>query len=210
MWYNYHMETKKILNFKKFMSTGTLTVFDIDETLFYTTAKILVKKDNAVIKSLSNQEFNTYSLKPGESFDFAEFGNAEKFYNESKPINKMLDKAKRILNSIKINPFNKVIIVTARANFDNKEKFLDTFRVHGLDIDKIRVERAGNITDIKNTAVKKYVIIRNYVMTGQFSRVKLFDDSMENLVVFLKLKNEFPEVTFEAYFVEHDGSVKKI
>jgi hypothetical protein len=204
------MVNKSILSFKKFVSTGTLTVFDIDETLFYTTAKILVKKDGGVVKSLSNQEFNTYSLKQGESFDFAEFGNAEKFYNESRPIKKMLDKAKAILNSIKINPDNKVIIVTARADFDNKEKFLETFRVHGLDIDKIRVERAGNITDIKNTAIKKYVIIRNYVATGKFSRVKLFDDSMENLVVFLKLKNEFPEVVFDAYFVEHDGSVKKL
>lgn len=204
------METKRILNFKKFMSTGVLTVFDIDETLFYTTARVLVVKDGVVIKSLSNQEFNTYSLKTGESFDFTEFGNAEKFYRESRPIHKMLDKVKMILNSIRINPLNKVIIVTARANFDNKERFLDTFRLHGLDIDKIRVERAGNITDIKNTAVKKYIIIRNYVTSGQFSRVKLFDDSMENLVVFLKLKAEFPEITFEAYFVEHDGSVKKV
>jgi hypothetical protein len=204
------METKRVLNFKKFMSTGTLTVFDIDETLFHTTAKILVKRGDETVRSLTNQEFNTYSLKPGESFDFAEFGNAEKFYSESRPIHRMLDKAKRILNSIKINPLNKVIIVTARANFDNKERFLDTFRAHGLDIDQIRVERAGNITDIKSTAVKKYVIIRNYAATGQFSRVKLFDDSMENLVVFLKLRQEFPEIIFEAYFVEHDGSVKKV
>lgn len=202
--------SKTLLTFKKFMSSGTLTVFDIDETLFYTTAKIAVKKDGEFIKSLSNQEFNTYSLGSGETFDFSEFGDAEKFYRESRPITKMVDKAKALLNSTKINPENKVIIVTARADFDNKERFLDTFRAHGIDIDKIRVERAGNITDIASTAVKKYIIIRNYVLTNKFNRVQLFDDSIENLSVFMRLKSEFPEITFAAYFVAHDGSIKKV
>ena len=34
---------------------------------------------------MSNSEFNTYKLKPGQKFDFKEFKNAKKFRNESKP-----------------------------------------------------------------------------------------------------------------------------
>ena len=203
-----------MMTFKQYVteaaSTGTLTVFDIDETLFHTTAQIRVVRDGKPTRTLSNQEFNTYSLQPGETFDFKEFNDAEKFYNESKPIARMLNKAKSILNSVKLNSQNRVIIVTARADFDDKKRFLATFRKHGFDIDQVRVERAGNIRDIESSAVKKYVIIRNYILTNQFSRVRLFDDCAENLTVFLKLQKEFPKLAFEAYFANADGSVRRV
>ena len=201
-------------NFKEYLNeqykNGGLTIFDIDDTLFHTTAKIGVVKDGKKIKDLSNQEFNNYKLKDGETFDFDQFKDAVKFNAESKPIGKMLDKAKIILKNSQKNPFSKVIIVTARSDFDDKEIFLDTFRKHGLDIDKIRVERAGKIGDIHDVAFKKVVIIRNYLLTKQFARVRLFDDSMSNLRAFLKMKNDFPNVSFEAYFAKPDGSVNVI
>ena len=50
-----------------------LTIFDIDDTLFHTTAQIKVMKDGKVVQSLTNQEFNNYKLQPGEEFDFGEF-----------------------------------------------------------------------------------------------------------------------------------------
>ena len=40
-----------------------LTVFDIDETLFHTKAKVRVKKGRKVVKVLNNIEYNT-SLIP--------------------------------------------------------------------------------------------------------------------------------------------------
>jgi hypothetical protein len=189
---------------------GGLTIFDIDDTLFHTTAQIAVIKNSKKIKSLTNQEFNTYKLGAGESFDFDEFKDAAKFNAESKPIGRMLDKAKAILKNSKRNPLSKVIIVTARNDFDNKELFLDTFRKHGLNMDNIRVERAGKIGDIADVAFKKVIIIRNYLLTKQFSRVRLFDDSMANLKAFAKLKAEFPSIKFEAYFAKPNGSVNSV
>jgi hypothetical protein len=203
-----------MLKFKEYLEEqykdGGLTIFDIDDTLFHTTAKIAVVKNGKKVKELTNQEFNTYKLQPGESFDFSQFRDAVKFNAESKPIGKMLDKAKAILRNIENKPNSKVIVVTARANFDNKEIFLNTFRKHGFDMNKVRVERAGNITDVHDVAFKKVIIIRNYLNTKQFSRVRLFDDSMANLKAFLKLRSEFPEVKFEAYFAKSDGSIRTI
>ena len=190
--------------------TGSLTIFDIDDTLFHTTAQIAVKKDGKVIRKLTNNEFNTYTLKAGEEFDFSEFRDAHKFYHESKPIQRMMAKAKAILaNSVK-NPNSKVVIITARANFDDKDKFLATFRKYGFDIDKVRVERAGNIEGEFIPAFKKAIIIRNYLNTKQYSKVRLFDDSMSNLKEFLRLKTEFADVTFEAFFANPDGSIRTI
>jgi hypothetical protein len=207
-------EVNRMESFKDFLSEenklGRLSIFDIDDTLFHTTAQIALVKDGKVIKKLSNQEFNTYSLKSGESFDFDEFRDAEKFNKESKPISRMMDRAKAILSHSSKNPLSKVIVVTARANFDNKEVFLNTFRKHRFNIDKVRVERAGNINDISAAADKKFVIIHNYLKTGQFDRVSLFDDAISNLTKFLQLKQLFPKIKFEAYFVSHDGSIKLI
>jgi hypothetical protein len=189
---------------------GGLTIFDIDDTLFHTTAKIAVIKDGKVIKQLSNQEYNNYTKSPGESFDYSEFRDAEKFYHESKPIARMMDKAKVILKNSENNPNSKVVIITARNDFNDKERFLSTFRKHGFDIDKVRVERAGKISGEFIPAFKKVIIIRNYLNTKKFSRVRLFDDSMSNLKEFLKLGKEFPNVKFEAFFANPNGSIKTI
>ena len=53
-------------NFKTFLEEAQgkgLTIFDIDETMFITKAKVKVVKDGKVIKKLDNQEFNTYKKK---------------------------------------------------------------------------------------------------------------------------------------------------
>ena len=204
-----------MLNFNEFLQEERnlhpeLTVLDIDDTLFHTTAQIAVIKDGETIKKLTNQEYNTYNLEKGETFDFTEFRDADKFYHESKPITRMMEKAKAILSNSLKNTLNKVIIVTARANFDNKDKFLATFRKHGFDIDKVRVERAGNIDDIHVGADRKYIIIRNYLKAANYGKVRLFDDAMANLKVFLKLQTEFPDTKFEAYFVKPDGSITTV
>lgn len=188
---------------------GGLTIFDIDDTLFHTTAMITVNKDGKPVNKLTNQEFNTYKLKPGESFDYSEFRSAKKFH-ESKPITRMLEKAKSIIRNVQNNPLSRVVVITARANFDNKNLFLQMFQKHGIDTNTVRIERAGNIDDVEDVAAKKYVIIYNYLNTKQFSRVRLFDDSMANLRTFLKLKTRFPGVSFEAYYAKPDGSVRLV
>ena len=202
-----------MITFKEYITEEEiriLTVFDIDDTLFHTTAQIAIVKDGKVIKKVTSQEYNSYTLNAGEKFDYSEFHDADKFYKESKPIGRMLTRAKAILSDSIRNPLNKVIIITARANFDNKEKFLSTFTKYGFDINKVRVERAGNITDVTVPGIKKYIIIRNYLNATNYAKVRLFDDSMINLNIFLRLHREFPKTSFEAYFARPDGSIKRI
>ena len=117
-------------NFKTHLEEAAgkgLTIFDIDETMFITKAKVHVVKNGKIVKKLDNQEFNTYKKKPGEEYDYGEFKNAEVFQKTSTPIARMINKVRAILkNATKAG--SKVIIVTARPNFDNKKTFLDTFR----------------------------------------------------------------------------------
>lgn len=199
---------KRLSRFRKFVGSGTLTIFDIDETLFHTKAKVAVVKDGKVVRMLDNQEFNTYKRKPGEEYDFREFKSAEVFRKTSIPVVKMIEKAKAIVKAKK-NPHSRAIICTARADFDDKNVFLQTFRDHGLPIDDMYVERAGNLA-IDSSAEAKKVVFRKYLNTQNYIKTRLYDDAMSNLKAFLDLQKEYPNVTFEAWFVNHDGSVKRI
>lgn len=194
--------------FKEFIGTGTLTIFDIDETLFHTKAKVKVVKGGRVVRELDNQEFNTYERKPGEEYDFGQFKNAEYFRKTSVPVEKMIDRARKVVKA-KGNPHSKAIICTARADFDDKEMFLQTFRDHGIDIDQMHVERAGNL-NIDSSAEAKKVVFRKYLNTKNYIKTRLYDDAMSNLKAFLSLKDEYPAIEFEAYFVKPDGSIRKI
>ena len=190
----------RALDFVKKKPAKTLTIFDIDDTLFHTTAKIKVVKDGKVIRTLTNQEFNNYELQPGEEFDFGEFRDAKKFAQESEPIEHMMDELKTILDHSK----GTVIMLTARADFDDKQTFLKTFTDHGIDMSQIHVHRAGNLPGDAIPAEKKAVWVRRYLDTDKYNQVSLYDDSMSNLRVFKSLKKEYPDVDFDAYYITPD------
>lgn len=185
----------------------SLIIFDIDDTLMHTTAQVKVIKDGKVIKTLNNQEFNNYTLKPGEEFDFGEFRNAEKFNRESKPIQPMVNKLKTILDNI---GRAKVIMLTARADFDNKDLFLKTFSDLGIDMNKVHVHRAGNLPGDDLPAEKKAIWVRKYLNTNQYDHVRLYDDSITNLRVFKNLKDEYPDIDFQAYYVGPRGETNTV
>lgn len=184
-----------------------LVIFDIDDTLLHTTAKIRVVKDGKTVRKLSNQEFNNYKLGPGEEFDFGEFENAEKFNRESKPIEPMIRKLKTLLAH---SGQSKVIMLTARADFDDKDLFLKTFKDLGIDMSRVHVHRAGNLPGSDIPAEKKAVWVRRYLDTGKYDHVRLYDDSLTNLRVFKALKSEYPGVDFRAYYVGSSGSTQAV
>jgi hypothetical protein len=180
---------------------GNLSVWDVDETLFQTKAKVHVMKNGKRIKSLSNKEYNTYKLGAGETYDFSEFRNAEIFAKTSVPIERAIDKAAKTLRAYSNQPNSKVIVLTARSDFDDPHTFLNTFEKHGLNMRNVHVHRAGNLG--MPAAEAKRVFIKQYLNTGKFKTVSLFDDDKRNLDVFLSLKKEYPDVKFVAYMASH-------
>jgi hypothetical protein len=184
-----------------------LVIFDIDDTLLHTTAKINVVKNGQVIRQLTNQEFNNYTLQPGEQFDFGEFQSAEKFNKESLPIKPMIDKLKTILNHAQNAD---VIMLTARSDFDNRDLFLKTFTDLGIDMSRVHVHRAGNLPGDSAPAEKKAVYVRKYADTGKYGHIRLYDDSRTNLIVFKALENEYPDIDFRAYYVGPKGTTSPI
>jgi hypothetical protein len=185
----------------------TLHVFDIDDTLLHTTAKIHVKDPQGkVTRTLSNQEFNDHKLPKGHSYDFGEFRNAEKFNKESKPMPHMISHVKKLSSQ----PGNHIIFNTARANFDDKNKFLQTFKKHGINMNKIHVIRAGNINKEGPPAEKKTTVIHGYISKHKYNNVHMYDDSATNLKSFVGLKDAHPNTTFHAHHVEGENVTTKV
>ena len=181
-----------------------LVIFDIDDTLVHTQTKVHVVKDGQVIKSLNSHEFTHYKLQDGEQFDFENFRNAHDFFHNSKPIIPMLDQLKQ-----DIATGNKVVMVTARADFDDKELFLDTFRKYGVDMSKVHVYRAGNMTGKIQTEEKKKIIIRNLLNKGHYTKAIMYDDAEPNLQSFVELKTEYPKTKFYAWHVSLEGEASE-
>ena len=51
---------------------------------------------------------------------------------------------------------------------------------------------------------------KKYLDQKIYKRIRLFDDSMENLKALLSLKKDYPDVSFEAYHAKSNGSVNRI
>ena len=182
-----------------------LTIFDIDKTLFTSDTKINIKKDGKVVKRGVS---SYYRLKSGEEFDYGEFKDAKRFAQTASPIGRMIAKAKAIIkNATKVG--SKVIFVTARADLDDKKLFINTFKAHGLDMSNIYVERAGNL-GIKDTAQNKQTVFKKYLDSGKYARVRMFDDGVTNLRALLSLKDDYPDITFEAWLVNPRGSISTV
>jgi hypothetical protein len=206
--------TEHIETLEEAAKKSSLHVFDIDDTLFHTHAKIHVKDPTGkVVDKLSNSEFNDHQLPKGHEYDFSEFRDANKFQKTSKPIPKMLNRMKAIHQHVIRVPHSRVIMNTARTDFDDKNKFLDTFRQHGVAVDHadkpIHAHRAGNEPGNDLPAIKKNAVLRRYLDKHAYGSVHMYDDSKTNLHHFLKLKQEYPSTNFHAWHAQPDGSIKR-
>lgn len=201
-----------MITFKDFLEeqrldpkSHTLHAFDIDETLFKHSDKLKVHVNDSQgkrVKSLSNTEYNTHKLEPGHSYDFSEFKSSRVFNKTARPIHSMIAK----MNAIHRNNKN-VEILTARSDFDNKEKFKNKMGKHGIDIDKIHVRRAGNL-NLPAPEAKKSVI-SDLIKKHGYKKIHLYDDSKANIDSMLSLKKDHPDVEFHGHHVVHgDGGYK--
>lgn len=187
----------------KVQPKGALNVFDIDDTLFRSKSRVAIMKDGKVVRYLDSGEFNTYKLKPGEEHDFSEFRSAKNFHTTAVPIDSMISRAQRAVKEHK--PGDKTIIITARSDFDDKELFLQKFREHDFPIDNVYVERAGNLEKFKRGApshITKGVVLKKYLNTGMFNKIRMWDDHEGNLNILIKIGSLYPDVKIQAFLVD--------
>jgi ribosomal protein S18 acetylase RimI-like enzyme len=186
------------------LGSGKLVIFDIDDTLVNTDTRVNVVQDGKIIKQLNSHDFTHYKLGPGESFDFGAFKDAREFFTKAKPIPGMIRQLKQ-----DIATGNRVIMLTARSDFNDRDVFLDTFRRFGIDMDRVHVYRAGNLAIKAATEEKKKIILKHLLGKEHFDKLIMYDDSVPNLNAFLSLKQDYPYSKFYAWHVDPNGQASE-
>lgn len=163
-------------------TSNRIMLFDLDDTLIHTTAEILLFKDGKFVRKISNTEFNDYVLKPGESFDFAEFDDP-KILASSK-FTKYWNTLKR-----EYRKGTHIGILTARSNCDMIKNFLLNNGIRIKDelvmaINDPKLGLSGTIQQKKAEAIK---ILAN----AGYNTFIFFDDNEGNLQSAKKLEKEY-------------------
>jgi len=187
------------------MENKILFIFDIDGTLFDTSARAMIKNRmfNSVRYIDQDHLEQPLQLELFEEMDFAEFRSAEIFANASVPKKNVMQ---QLQENISKHPTSKTILLTARADLDCKETFLHSLTKQGLDMSKIYVERAGNIG--LPTPIAKKSIIKKYLDQNSYAKVKMYDDQNKNLKAFLELELEYKNTAFKAKLVNKNGTMR--
>lgn len=161
----------------KGIDTGNrLVIFDLDDTLVKTDAKIKIvdRRTGKVLKEMTPQEFNTFEAKSKKhTLNFEDFLNPE-ILRQGKFIREIFSKLKSYYK--KGVP---VSIVTARSSSELVRNF---FLDNGIDIHPQLViaindpqyEYEGSIANKKKQAIKDLIDLG-------FKNLTFFDDSEDNL-----------------------------
>lgn len=175
-------------------------VFDVDETLFKTYAKILVvnKRDSDknivvkdgknVVRELSNQEFNSYKLGPGEEFSFEQFKDMDFFRETSEPIRNVLD----LLKDLKSE--GQVCLMTARMLPKDLNGFFDAF----ADYYGTREVMQDVVVAMVGGAENKKAKFANWIDRFKPDYIEFYDDHRQNLEDLQELEEDGIKIrTFE-------------
>lgn len=162
--------------------SNKIILFDLDDTIIHTTAEILIMKDGKMVKRISNSEFNNYTLKDGETFDFGEFDDPNILANE---------KFTKYWNTLK-REYRKgthIGILTARSNAAMIRRFFISRGIRIKDeliiaINDPSLGLTGSIQERKAEAIK---ILAN----GGYDLFIFFDDNEPNLQAAKKLEKNY-------------------
>jgi FMN phosphatase YigB (HAD superfamily) len=164
--------------------SSKLAVFDLDDTLIVSSAKIQVLdiKTGKVIKSLTPAEFNYFKPSKKHSLSFVEFEDIEILKKASFIIH-VLEKLQRFYHS-----GIHVSIVTARSDSKMIREF---FLINGIDIhpDLVIAVNDPKLGFKGSVAERKKEAIHRLVEEG-YSEFVFFDDNEENLALAKEVEKE--------------------
>ena len=167
-----------------------LRVFDFDDTLASTEAKVHAVFANGKKKSLTPAEYANYfpKRKKGDKFDYSDF---KKVVNpkEIPQITKVMK------NMIKAAGERHVVVLTARGgSYKPIRNFLKTL---GLKV-KVITLGSGDPGDKKDW-------IGRQIEKNKFDDVEFFDDSSKNIKAIEMLRDKYPNIKLRTHHVKYSS-----
>lgn len=174
-------------------SQTSITVWDIDDTLLISSAKIIVTNIvTGAVHELTPEEFNEYERQPDHDVDFSQFNSLE-IMKAGQLIHYYL---KILADAYKMK--RAVGIVTAR---DDRDMIYKWMKEHvGFHIAKDLIYAVNDpVHGLKGTvAEKKQQAFRQIIERG-YTKIQFFDDDDANLRLVNALKLEYPNIDLSTY-----------
>ena len=144
---------------------GVLSIFDFDDTLVTSTAKVRVTHKDGTTSELDSGEYATYRAKSGDEFDYGDF---DKYTPGAEPINST---SRALLAAIAQSGPGLVVFLTARSADKPVRKYLSDQGIAGIEIQAI-----GSSNPMDKA---RYVIDR--LKSDDFDTVHVYEDNARNI-----------------------------
>jgi hypothetical protein len=151
-------------------------VFDFDETLVKTKAKIYVYKNRKLIKSLDSHEYNFYKKKPDETLDFSDFNDPLLVLKATKfKIWPVLEKI--YFNNLSGQSSTDIYILTARESTVKASIYTYLKRNH-IIIPEDHIITVGDDYNLNNPIKKKQVLKD---LKQHYQSIMFYDDNANTI-----------------------------
>jgi hypothetical protein len=177
-------------------TTDKILIFDIDDTIAISSAKIIVTDSKTGEKfELTPEEFNDYEKNPSHILDFEQFQSLEIM-----KAGKLIDK---YFNILKKN-YKKGIaigIITAR---DDQSMIYEWLRYHvGFHIYKHLIWAVNDpIHGLKGTIQERKKSAMRYFIEKGYTDITFFDDDKHNIKLIKQLDKELKDVKIKTHLAK--------
>jgi hypothetical protein len=160
------------------MKTKKLRIFDLDDTLFETEAKVILKKADGTVSEITPAEYAVYEPQPGDTFDFSQFHT--------------------IINPTLIRPIAKRFYKIVSAGTNNRSYVILTARgseaiPHIKDIIRKYFKTDINVITLgSGDPMAKANWILNKIQNEGYNDIFFVDDSSKNIVATYKTIKDLP------------------
>lgn len=152
-------------------------IFDFDETLVKTDAKIDIYRNGAFYKSLTPKQFNFYKQKPYDKLDFSDFDNGELILKAKKY--KMWPALQNINKAIKENrSTSDIYILTARTTLA-KPYIYEFLKQNGINININNIFTIGDKLEKNSISIEKRKILKD--LSKKYDITYFFDDNPDTI-----------------------------
>ncbi len=148
------------------MAMKILHIFDFDDTLVSSDSKVVIKDRFGREKSLTSEEYASYTKKPGDQEDFSDFDKYPKNPVIIEPV------FAELRTSIALDGKESVVILTARSSPGPVKAFL-----LANEIPSIHVEAVGSA----NPMAKVSYIMKKLKENPEIEEVRVFEDNVRNI-----------------------------
>jgi FMN phosphatase YigB (HAD superfamily) len=152
-------------------------VFDFDDTLVKTTAKIHIFKNGKQVKSLTPEEYNTYKKKKGEIYDMRDFVDP-RIILAAEPY-KMWDVLEGNYKKNEIAGGDSVFYILTARSPASQQPIQTLLKRSGIILPLDHVITVGNDKGMEiDTAADKETVLK---VLSEMYEVYFFDDSKDNI-----------------------------